>query len=111
MIYLTTINKINLHIYIFSKISLHIRYPSLNYMGAREEARDLALALARACSLTPAVSFTFRNLPGWGQFGAAGRFLNVNDTVECAQKCVDTVGCYSYEYSKILRRCNLNKEA
>ena len=38
----------------------------------------------------------------WGQFGTAGRFLNVTNTDECAQKCVAMDGCNSYEYSKIL---------
>ena len=42
--------------------------------------------------------------PGWGQLGS----LRIEDTDTCGSLCKSTAGCWSYEFSKSERKCNLN---
>ena len=57
------------------------------------------------------------DVPGQGEFGAVGKFSNIQDTDECGKLCDDQqVGknlrnhCKSYEYSPTEKRCFLNRK-
>ena len=49
------------------------------------------------------------DIPGWGQFGNAGKFSNIEDTDKCGQLCLANSHCKSYEYSETEKKCNLNR--
>ena len=40
--------------------------------------------------------------------GDLGNYRNLSDTEECGSFCLNTTGCWSYEYSKTRKWCKIN---
>ena len=51
----------------------------------------------------------FELVPGdvWGG-GDLGNYKNISDTDECGRCCLNSTGCWSYEYSKTVKECHIN---
>ena len=51
----------------------------------------------------------FRLVPGdIAGYGNLGYHNNIADTDKCGSFCLNTTGCWSYEYSKTTKACHLN---
>ena len=40
--------------------------------------------------------------------GDLGNYRNLSDTNKCGSFCLNTTGCWSYEYSKTYKECQIN---
>ena len=65
------------------------------------------LNVTKAASCREGYELTPGDVPGQGEFGAAGKFSNIANTEECGQLCNKNNHCKSYKYSPIEKNCYL----